>query len=192
MKGSSTSGNLPAPSEGNTDDCSESTGEVCTTTESQYAADVGTTEEPIVLIEPPVHTEAEAIQQPQPRPSKKKRIEPPTNQTDEAFIEWLAMKKRREKKKTEEEEECDADWLFFKSMLPDFKKLDSRRKRELKATFLLRLNEQLDERERDNEQQMSQWTSSDDCTSFTASTFLPSPVTPLPPDPNPAVYAELR
>jgi hypothetical protein len=54
------------------------------------------------------------------------------------------MKKRRETRKTEDEER-DADWLFFQSFLTDFKTLDRRRKRSHKATFLLLLNKQLDE-----------------------------------------------
>jgi hypothetical protein len=88
-------------------------------------------------------------------------MELPNNKIDEAFIEWLAMKERRETRKPEER---DADWLFFQSMLPDFNKLDSRRKRALKAKFLLLLNEQLGERDRELPvTPISQWTSSDDC-----------------------------
>jgi hypothetical protein len=46
MKGSITSGNVPAPSEEKSEDCSEDTCELQTTTDTQDAADVGTTEEP--------------------------------------------------------------------------------------------------------------------------------------------------
>jgi hypothetical protein len=190
MKGGNTSGNVPAPSEDKTDECSEGTSELQTTTDTQDAVDCVTTEEPPnILNEPPFDTESEVIQQ--PRPSKK-RTETPNNKTDAAFIEWLGMKKRRETRKTEEEER-DADWLFFKSMLPDFKKLDSRRKRALKAKFLLLLNEQVDESEKELPvTPSSQWTSSDDSSSISASTFVPSSVTTLPPDPNPAVDAQLQ
>jgi hypothetical protein len=142
MKGSNTSGNVPAPSEDRSDGCSE----LQTTTDIQDAADCGTTEEPPHILDgPSFDTESEVIQQ--PRPSKR-RMETSNNKTDAAFIEWLGMKKRRETRKTEKEER-DADWLFFQSMLPDFKTLDSRRKRALKTKFLLLLNEQLDERDKE-------------------------------------------
>lgn len=186
MKGSNTSGNVPAPSEDKSDYCSEGTSTLQTTRDTQDSADSGRTEEPPnISDEPPFDAESEIIQQLRPA---KKRMEGPENKTDAAFIEWLGMKKRRETRKTEDEER-DADWLFFQSILTDFKTLDSRRKRSLKAKILLLLNEQLDECDKElSVTPSSQWTSSDDCSSLTASTFLLSPVTPLPPDPNLTMY----
>jgi hypothetical protein len=188
MKGSNTNGNVPAPSEYKSDGCSEGTSELQSTTDTQDAAECGTMEEPPnKLDEPHFDTESEVIKQ--PRPSKK-RMETFNNKRDATF-EWLGMKNRKETRKTEEE--CDTDWLFFQAMLPDFKTLDSRRKRALKAKFLLLLNEQLDECDKELPvTRSSQWTSSDDSSSHAESTMLPSPVTQLPPDPNPAMYAQLH
>lgn len=71
------------------------------------------------------------------------------NDAEKSFANWLEMKKHDEIKRNCESPADNADWLFFQSMLPDFKKLNDRRRRYLKAKFLLLLNEQLDEAEND-------------------------------------------
>lgn len=86
----------------------------------------------------------------QPYVSKKRKVVTSIHDADKAFVEWLASKKEGETRKLENENERnDPDWLFLKSLLHDFKKLDDRRKRVLKANFMVQLNEQLDEAERE-------------------------------------------
>jgi hypothetical protein len=55
--------------------------------------------------------------------------------------------KKRKEIKTIQEDQQDGDWLFFRSLLQDFKKLNDKRKRSLKLKFSTILNEELDRAE---------------------------------------------
>lgn len=44
-----------------------------------------------------------------------------------------------------QEDQQDSDWLFFRFLLPVFKKLNDKRKRHLKLKFATILNEELDQ-----------------------------------------------
>lgn len=62
--------------------------------------------------------------------------------SDKSFIEWLELKKKE--MKTIQEDQRDGDWLFFRTLLQDFKKFNGKRKRNLKLKFTTLLNEELD------------------------------------------------
>lgn len=76
-------------------------------------------------------------------PQKKRKLHSQTsdNATDIAFMEWVNMK-------TQNKQE-DSDLLFFRSLLPDLKKLDDRRKRIFKSKIMTTLHDMLDEVEHD-------------------------------------------
>ena len=139
MKGNSTSGNLTAPSEGEEESTNDGrSAEVQNTqvsdenycdrefeTSRKVTSPVSNTADPQLLAE----------DSPQPieksPPQKKNKLESrPKTDVDSAFTEWLSMKKEKQSKQE------DADLLFLKSLLPDIKKLDERRKRVYKVKMI--------------------------------------------------------
>ena len=92
--------------------------------------------------EPLPETESEISQDPVPR--KKIKIIPKQSDVDKAFTEWLEIKNNKAQTPLEQKQE-DSDWLFFRSILQDFKKLDEKRRRNLKIKFATLLNEELDQ-----------------------------------------------
>nr|XP_023020829.1 transcription factor Adf-1-like [Leptinotarsa decemlineata] len=135
MKGASTSGNVP-PEEDTQGD--EGT---LDTTETQVEEGLSDTPQAPSVDEVSVDNETDIHQEPRPR--KKRKIITLSSDADKAFIGWLDIKKNKAQTPSEQEKE-DSDWLFFRSLLPDFKKLGDRRKRGLKIKFATLLNEELD------------------------------------------------
>ncbi|CAG9861563.1 unnamed protein product [Phyllotreta striolata] len=75
------------------------------------------------------------------RPEKR-----PSSDNEAPLLDWFDMKEYKKMKRNEYDQD-DSDWLFFRSVLLDFRKLENRRKRALKVKFMALLNEQLDEAE---------------------------------------------
>lgn len=85
------------------------------------------------------------------------------NDANNAFVEWVAMKKQSATK-TMENRQRDSDWLFLESLLPDMKKLDNKRRRTVKMKMMQLIYEQLDEAERETSAPFSPWSSSSSST----------------------------
>ncbi|KAG8223267.1 hypothetical protein J437_LFUL001544 [Ladona fulva] len=93
-----------------------------------------------------------------PTPPKPQKFHSMKNKVEDAFLEWMRMKKETKEK------ERDADEMFLKSLLPDLKKLSDRRKRKFKIQAMSLLNSMLEEDERE--------------TSGSSVSVFPSPSTP--------------
>lgn len=133
MRAGEASGNIPQPEEE-----SDDTTEVLVETQGEDENMSDISERASIV---------ENVMQDQ-RPLKKRTKISHEDEADQAFIEWLQEKKQRNHNKRTLEEE-DGDWLFLQSLLPDMKKLSDRGKRVLKAKYLLFLNEQLDEEDKE-------------------------------------------
>jgi len=168
MKGSLSSGNLDA-------ETSDSKEEINDLQRNLETSDVTSAEQnlqeddEVSDILPFANTESEIVVplRPKRKASQQQQSEQGRNDVNNAFVEWVAMKKQNTQK-SEEYEQRDPDLLFFKSLLPDLKKLNDKRRRVVKMKIMQLINEQLDEAERDARAPFSPWDSS-----TSSSTHLP-------------------
>ncbi|XP_047109110.1 uncharacterized protein LOC124777673 [Schistocerca piceifrons] len=138
MKGAPSSGNV-SPLEENEDNMAASNATL-TTTDHQEMESCEISEEMCDLVD------CDVVLQSTP---PKRKAEASNSDAHKVYADWLEVKQFNEMKRNWASSAGDADWMFFQSILPDFKKLNDRCRRDLKAKFLLLLNEQLDEAEND-------------------------------------------
>ncbi|BES92651.1 BESS motif [Nesidiocoris tenuis] len=69
---------------------------------------------------------------------------------DDVKPKFEAQEPKNDEVEAKKDDKEDSDWLFFRSLLTDFKKLDNRRKRNVKCEILSLLNEHLNEMEGNN------------------------------------------
>lgn len=151
MKGASTSGNVPPEEDSDHDihatdkqatDIQEEDTQDTVTQNKEDFSDITPVSEAILEAETETHYD--------PTPPKKQKITPKQINSDKLLIEWLELKKKKEMKNIQEDQQ-DSDWFFFRSLLPDFKKLNNKRKRHLKLKFATILNKELDRTDADVE-----------------------------------------